>query len=85
MVEQWPFKPLVGGSIPSTLIEKKPPFSGGFFVSFYFPGAILVLFWIKVTLLFPACIQLLIYTSNGLRYWRWGMRGLCLGAEKNRS
>jgi len=20
---------------------------------------------------------------NGLRYWRWGGRGLCLGAEKN--
>jgi hypothetical protein len=23
--------------------------------------------------------------SNGLRYWRWGGRGLCLGAEKTRS
>jgi hypothetical protein len=22
---------------------------------------------------------------NGLRYWRWGGRGLCLGAEKTRS
>ena len=24
-------------------------------------------------------------TSNGLRYWRWGGHGLCLGAEKTRS
>ena len=26
-----------------------------------------------------------IETPNGLRYWRWGGRGLCLGAEKTRS
>jgi hypothetical protein len=24
-------------------------------------------------------------TPNGLRYWRWGGRGLCLGAEKTQS
>jgi hypothetical protein len=23
--------------------------------------------------------------ANGLRYWRWGGRGQCLGAEKTRS
>jgi hypothetical protein len=25
------------------------------------------------------------HTPNGLRYWRWGGRGFCLGAEKTRS
>ena len=23
-----------------------------------------------------------VFDSNGWRYWRWGGRGLCLGAEK---
>jgi hypothetical protein len=27
----------------------------------------------------------IIQPPNGLRYWRWGGRGLCLGAEKTRS
>jgi hypothetical protein len=41
MVEQWPFKPLVAGSNPSTLIEKKPPFPGGFFVFLIDSGAMI--------------------------------------------
>ena len=40
MVEQWPFKPLVGGSIPSTLIEKNPSEMRGFLVLLWIAGAI---------------------------------------------
>jgi hypothetical protein len=35
--------------------------------------------------LYNSLKYLLIERPNGLRYWRWGGRGLCLGAEKTRS
>jgi hypothetical protein len=30
-------------------------------------------------------IEQKLYLYNGLRYWRWGGRGFCLGAGKTRS